>query len=172
MSASPRRGEHSPLHRAYLPPCYGVGGPHKTTTLITVSVLPQLLDQQVDLSWTSEKRERAGNVGDVKVTDEDGFLLCSMMIKAMNTIMKEEFLTNRVAGQLFFSRASRPASESRIPPAYCHCWNAVTLPFLLMWLQLRRKLKTRCSLLLGLVSIQMPSRTLTLKPGENAPKCS
>ena len=56
---------------------YGVGGPHKTTTLITVSVLlmPRLLNQQVDLSWTSDICDRAGNVGDVKVTDEDGFSL-------------------------------------------------------------------------------------------------
>ena len=59
-----------PFHRGY-----GVGL-HKTTTLITVSVLllPRLPIQQVDLSWTSDICERAGNVGDVKVTDEGEIL--------------------------------------------------------------------------------------------------
>ena len=36
--------------------------------------MPRLLIQQVDLSWTSDICERAGNVGDVKVTDEGQFL--------------------------------------------------------------------------------------------------
>ena len=56
------------------------------------------------------------DVGDVKVTDEDGLLSCSMMIKTMNTIMKERFLTNRVADQLFSAFASRPASEIGFQP--------------------------------------------------------
>ena len=56
----------------YFSPCYGVGGQHKTSTLFTVGVLlmPRLPNQQVDLSWTSDICERAGNVGDMKVTDE------------------------------------------------------------------------------------------------------
>ena len=33
---------------------------------------------------------------DVKVTDEDGFLSCSMMIRAKNNIMKERIWINRV----------------------------------------------------------------------------
>ena len=37
------------------------------------------------------------DVSDVKVTDEDGFLFRSMMIKAKNTIMKERTWINRVA---------------------------------------------------------------------------
>ena len=55
---------------------YGVGGPRKTTTLITVSVLlmPRLPIQQVDLSWTSDVCEGVGNVGDMKVTDEGEIL--------------------------------------------------------------------------------------------------
>ena len=36
--------------------------------------MPRLLIQQVDLSWTSDICERAGNVGDVKVTDEGEIL--------------------------------------------------------------------------------------------------
>ena len=36
MSAHPRRGEHSPLHCVTFHLDYGVGGPHKTTTLFTV----------------------------------------------------------------------------------------------------------------------------------------
>ena len=42
------------------------------------------------------------DVGDVKVFDENGLLSCSMMVKAMNTIMKERLLTNCVAGQFVF----------------------------------------------------------------------
>ena len=37
------------------------------------------------------------DVSDVKVTVEDGFLSCSMMIKAKNIIMKERIWINRVA---------------------------------------------------------------------------
>ena len=33
---------------------------------------------------------------DVTVTDEDGLLSCSLMIKAMNTLIKERLLTNLV----------------------------------------------------------------------------
>ena len=100
---------------------YGVGGPHEATTLITVSVLlmSRLLNQQVDVGWTSDICERVRNVGDVKVTDEDGFRFI-VMVKDINTIMIEEFLTNRVAGQLCFGPASRPASEPRFLLAYCH----------------------------------------------------
>ena len=54
----------------------GVGGPHRTTTLITVSVLrmPRLQNQQVDLSWISDICDRADNVRSVKVTDEGEIL--------------------------------------------------------------------------------------------------
>ena len=41
--------------------------------------------------------EKFMDVSDVKVTDEDGFLSCSMMIKAKNIIMKERIWINRVA---------------------------------------------------------------------------
>ena len=44
--------------------------------------------------------EESGN--DVKVTDEDGFLSRSMMIKAKNTIMKERIWINRVASESVF----------------------------------------------------------------------
>ena len=39
---------------------------------------------------------------DVKVTDEDGLLSRSMMIKANNTIMKERIWINRVASKIVF----------------------------------------------------------------------
>ena len=54
------------------------------------------------------------DVSDVKVTDEDGFLSCSMMINAMNTSMKERLLTDRVAGQFVFQPLplDRPARSS------------------------------------------------------------
>ena len=53
------------------------------------------------------------DVGDVKVTDENGLLSCSMMIKATNT-MKERLLTNRVASQFVFQPLppDRPARSS------------------------------------------------------------
>ena len=54
------------------------------------------------------------DVGDVKVTDEDGLLSCSMMIKAMNTIMKERLLTNRVASQLCFSLCLQTGQRDRL----------------------------------------------------------
>ena len=41
--------------------------------------------------------EKFMDVNDVKVTDEDGFLSRSMMIKAKNTIMKERIWINRAA---------------------------------------------------------------------------
>ena len=55
---------------------------------------------------------RGMDVGDVKVTDENGLLSCSLMIKAMNTIMKERLLTNRLASQFVFHPLppDRPAS--------------------------------------------------------------
>ena len=40
--------------------------------------------------------EKFMDVSDVKVTDEDGFLSRSMMIKSKNTIMKERIWINRV----------------------------------------------------------------------------
>ena len=37
MSAPPRRSEHSPASLCLsFTPCYAVGGPHKTTTQITI----------------------------------------------------------------------------------------------------------------------------------------
>ena len=42
------------------------------------------------------------NVSDEKVTDEDGLLSRSMMIKANNTIMKERIWINRVASKIVF----------------------------------------------------------------------
>ena len=50
---------------------------------------------------------------DEKVTDEDGFLSNSMMIKAKNTLMKERIWINRGLASLCFSRSSRP----RLPVA-------------------------------------------------------
>ena len=44
--------------------------------------------------------EESGN--DIKVTDEDGSLSRSMMIKAKNTIMKERIWINRVASEIVF----------------------------------------------------------------------
>ena len=41
-------------------------------------------------------------MSDVKVTDEDGLLSRSMMIKASNTIMKERIWINRVASKIVF----------------------------------------------------------------------
>ena len=41
-------------------------------------------------------------MSDVKVTDEDGLLSRSMMIKANNTIMKERIWINRVASKIVF----------------------------------------------------------------------
>ena len=41
--------------------------------------------------------EKLMDVSDMKVTDEDGFPSCSMMIKAKNMIMKERIWINRVA---------------------------------------------------------------------------
>ena len=111
---------------------------------------------------------------------------CSMMIKAMNTITKERLLTNRVAGQFVFQPLppDRPArstfglciltlalgctmspictSNSTGELLLMECSHpalpvAVVSEFPRRWLQLRRKLSTRCSLLLGRVSIQVPS---------------
>ena len=54
-------------------------------------------------SWcfTDEMKARSPQqsmgVNDVKVTDEDGFLSCSMTIKAKNIIMRERIWINRVA---------------------------------------------------------------------------
>ena len=42
------------------------------------------------------------DVFDVRMTDEDGFLSRSTMIKAKNTIMKERILINRVASEIVF----------------------------------------------------------------------
>ena len=116
MSAPLRRGEHSSALLCLLFTMYGVGGPHRTTTLITVSLLPmpRPLIQQAGLSWTSDICERGGNcspekfmdLGDVKVTDED-VLLC---------------WTNRVADQLLSVRPDRPAKS-----AFSFCIQTLTL---------------------------------------------
>ena len=137
------------------------------------------------------------DVGDVKVPDEDGLLSCSMMITAMNTIMKERLLTNRVAGQLCFSlciqtgqigfQPLHPGTGARLhdePNLHLEFYRRTVTDgmlspwhLLLMWSRKfpgggYRKLRTWCSLLSGRVSIQVPSRTLTMKPGEHAPNCS
>ena len=46
------------------------------------------------------------DVCDVNVTDEDGFLSRSMMIKAKNTLMKERIWINRVASEIVFQPSS------------------------------------------------------------------
>ena len=46
--------------------------------------------------------EKSMNVNDVRVSDEDGFLFCSMMIKAKNNIKKERIWTNRVINETMF----------------------------------------------------------------------
>ena len=73
-----------------------------------------------------------------EVTDQDGFLPSSTMIKEKNTLMKERIWISIVwpaklssslcipdTGALLLSRGVQ--FPSRIPPAYCHCWNAVIL---------------------------------------------
>ena len=135
----------------------------------------------------------------VKVT-RAVFLAGSMMLKAKSTIMNERIWINRAASGLYFCLHIRTqalcctlsASLPRFLPARCHRWNAVTLAppvdvvskFPRKWFQLRRKWSTRCSLLLGSASIQVPARTLTMKmlwlvllnevrlPGAHAPNCS
>ena len=72
------------------------------------------------------------DVGDVKVTDENGVLSCRMMVKAMNTMKERPIAWPVICVSAF---ASRPASEidfqplhpdtgaqsaSRIPPANCN----------------------------------------------------
>ena len=66
-----------------------------------------------DAPWKAP-HQKFMDVGDVKVTDEDGLLSCSMMIKAMNTIMKERLLTNRVAGQLCSSFCIQTFQRDRL----------------------------------------------------------
>ena len=46
--------------------------------------------------------EKFMDVCDEKVTDEDGFLSSSVMIKARNTLMKERIWINRVASEFVF----------------------------------------------------------------------
>ena len=90
-----------------------VGGHHKTTSPINVSVLlllPRPLNQQVGLSWTSDICERAGNGNENSATrkvygrersdgtDERGFLSNSMMINASNIVAPEKIWINPVAG--------------------------------------------------------------------------
>ena len=84
------------------------------------------------------------------------------MIKAMNTIMKERFLTNRVADQFFSAFASRPASEIGCQPLHPDTGARLhdepnlhlefyrrtvadgmhPLPFLLMWFRISQKVVT------------------------------
>ena len=98
------------LYRAIMRSTYIRLGPTRTSRML----MPRLLNQQVGLSWTSDICERSGNVGDVKMTDEDGLLSCSMMIEAMNTIMKERLLTNRVAGQSCSSPCIQTGQRDRL----------------------------------------------------------
>ena len=65
--------------------------------------------------------EKFMHVSDAKVTDEDGVLSCSMMIKAKNIIMKERIWINRVISEIMFS-ALHPDSGT---PSHDECVNAV-----------------------------------------------
>ena len=68
-------------------------------------------------------------VGNVKMTDEDGFLAGSVMTNAKNTIGKERIWINRVASEILFLflyirtlalSYTMSASLPRILPARCH----------------------------------------------------
>ena len=60
--------------------------------------------------------ERCHHGNDVKVTDEDGFLSRSMMIKAKNMIMKERIWINRVDLFQEIKTAQANVQEVRLEP--------------------------------------------------------
>ena len=68
------------------------------------------------------------DVCDVKVIDEDGFLVGNKVSKAKNTIMKERIWINRAASDLCFCLyirilalcCTKSASLPRFLPARCH----------------------------------------------------
>ena len=88
-----------------------------------------------------ELMERGHHGNDVKVSDEDGFLSCSMMIKAKNIIMKERIWINRVAQRdhvfsilhpdtvrlrwAYHLQFERNPVCTWILPARCHRWKTV-----------------------------------------------
>ena len=87
---------------------------------------------------------KSTDVCDMKVTDEDGFL----------AIMKERIWIDCVASEMAFlplnSDTSHPGN------LLFTCFGDVSRGG-----HSREKLRTRCSLLLGCVSMQVPSKTLT-----------
>ena len=114
MSAPPRRSEHSPATLRLLLTVYAVGGPHKTTTPITVGLLLNAATAEptsgfdLDLRYLSTflmaqvtrkvyGRERSDG------TDGNGFLSNSTMINATYTVVLDRIWINRVASDLCFS---------------------------------------------------------------------
>ena len=116
----------------------------------------------------------------MKVTDDDGFLTGSLMLKAKNTIMKERIWINHGASEFVFlpqhpdtgallhdERVIAPSSTSEMSLMEC----GRPGNFLLTWSrrvserssQLRGKSNSQYSLLLDCASIQVPSTKLTTK---------
>ena len=58
--------------------------------------------ESVSCPTGTQKSHESCTMSDVKVSNEDSFLSCSMMIKAKNTIMKERIWINRVASNIVF----------------------------------------------------------------------
>ena len=114
----------------------------RVTTVPYVDFTPRGVERS--LAYTVLLRGKFMVVCDVKVTNENGVVAGNMMIKAKSTIMKDQ----------------RDVTDGMQSP-----WNLLLTCFenFQKWLQLRRKLRTRCCLLLGSVCIQVPARTLVME---------
>ena len=76
--------------------------------------MPPLQIQQVDLTWTSDIRERASNEGDVKVTDEGEILDQSRG----RSIVFQSLHPDWPANPEFYQRAVTDGMQSPCPS----CW--------------------------------------------------
>ena len=132
----------------------GVGGPVLAATAATVGKRARRR-----LVGAPEMMARSPvkfmDVCDVKVIDEDGFLAGNMMIKAKNTLLKER--TGHWRHCLGFYQ--RDVTDGMRSPWNLLLWWSPRVSR--GWSQLRRNLRTQCSLFLRSVSIEVSSRTLT-----------